>query len=271
MSPFATTAEIVDLYRTALGTDKRSQQVLKQFEDRLHSAPAAAVAEAAVYDFLNYRYLEPVPFEHPAFGGPDFECRYANVRFAVEVTALGDLAVTRTSGLIDEPQVDFLNLQGFVKLLRSRFSDKSRSPQARAYSGPRALFISARHFAANALFPYGIESFVRNVMIPRQSQKSETVRPSSKADEQLLEGFRRAYALIVFVHIGEGDCLMAGAIQHEPEYPLGIEVFHNLPFVRLRSQPNTGGSDLEWVIYEPQPFIHRFLPLAMRRVNRQSP
>lgn len=277
MGLFATLTEVVEIYRTALEKDGGSRHALKRFDDRVRAAPESAKAEAAVYDFLNHRHMRPVPFEDMTSGGPDFACQAGDTQFVVEVTALGEQAVTASSGQTNEPQVDFLNLEGFVKLLRSRFSDKSRSPQARKYSGPRVLAIAAQHIAANVLFPFGVQSFVRAVMPSAEAggrvtkDQARGVEATSDSDQQLIRAIRRAYALIIFFHIGGDDCFVAGAIQPNPEYPLDIDTFPDVPFARLLPVSDHSENDIEWVAYEPAPYVHRFLPAALRRIPQRSP
>jgi hypothetical protein len=155
--------------------------------------------------------------------------------------------------MTNEPQVSYIDLAALIRAFASRVSSKTTKPQARAYGGPRVLAIVAKHIAMSALFAEGVEGFATTAFCVKE--------------KSVFRAFRGAYAIVLLVQITGDSSWIAGAIHPEPAYILDIDVFPEVPFVRITPWPTTSEHlKTEWVIARPHPMKFLYLPRALRQV-----
>lgn len=257
MSLLGTITDVVAAYREYLATcnvTNASASPLKRFDRLFRSNEDSAHAEAATFDFLDQCHLRPRPLEDPSTGGPDFECSYGSLSFAVEVTSIGDVTLTKRSGMKSEPQVAFVDLPELVRGFDSRVSFKNSKQQARQYAGPRALTIVTKHIVTPALFAAGMEGFVSSVFCRKENG--------------VFVPFRRAYGLVLLLQITGDASFIVGALHPEPEHQVPIDAFPRVPFARIATWPPSNGHvAVEWVIARPYALKSLYLPAAFRKIG----
>lgn len=261
-----TVDDVVAYYRDVLASrsgGKKKTSHLKRFDTLLANNKAAAHAEAAVFDFLDLHHrLAPEIFEDASTGGPDFECTYGQRRFAVEVTSIGDVALTRRSNLphdAAETSADagaaFIDVQSLMQAFDSRLSAKNAKKQARVYDGPQVLAIVSTHIVSSVVPAVVVENFVREAFLKHEGRSIVPVR--------------RAYGLILFVQVTGDASFVVGAVHPAPTVPLGIEPFRRIPFARVAASNFEADARLltEWVVAQPEAHKSIYLPLELRRFS----
>lgn len=272
--------ELVGSYRDYLLFHEKlnpKQRVGTRFEERLKSSPESANAEAVAFDFLRSRNLEPRIHEDSSFGGCDFECTFGKMHFAVEVTTLGTENMTKASGIADDFELGFVDMEGIVSALRSRLSNKSSSWQTRKYAGPRVLFISTQHISSNVLFMGGLTEFLTGSskivvpISPTGGPAGESYMATDLANAAHLTKstsgevalFRRTYAIALFAGIDPGKAFVMGILHPEPDHDLPYDTFPEIPFARIVWPVQNNTVQVEWVIAHPQPHQSYYFPIEL--------
>jgi|SRR5581483_8007530 len=273
MSLALTISELVESYREYLQLHEAANPkllALTRFDQRLASCAEAARAEAAAFEFLRSRNLEPHLFEDPVTGGVDFECRPHSGSFAVEVTALQDDTVSQRSGVENETfGAGYVDMSETVALLRSRLSKKAS--QASRYKGPRVLVIASTHIASSMLFgtaaeelltgesqivvPVGPHGATGEIHMGTELKNAAALRSVDGA----VEVFRRKYALVLLLALHGNGCHVYGIAHPEPEHALDISTFPRVPFARLVWPIVENTLRVEWIVADPHPEQHYFL------------
>ena len=254
MSLLGTIADVVAGYREYLARYSGAAKLspLKRFDALMKANEDAAHAEAAVFDFLDLYKLQPRTLEDPSKGGPDFECAYGKLKFAVEVTNIGHPTLTRRSGMGNEPETTYINLPELLRALDSRLSAMASRGQARSYVGPRVLAIVTKHIVAAILPSAGLQEFASTAFLQRRNGTFVPVR--------------RAYSMILLVQITGDASFVAGAVHPNPEHPMPIDPFWRIPFARVTSASSSNDAVVtEWVIAQPDAAKVIYLPSALRR------
>lgn len=267
--------DVVAAYRSHLAGDV-GKKLLKRFDLRLKTAPGAARAEAITFDFLIGERLEPKVLEDASTGGADFECVSYGERFVVEVTALGDDAVTKSSGISDDlsgARAQYVDLNAMLLQLRSRVSGKVK--QVRSYALPAVVVIASAHPAACiSSSAGGIVEFMTggsSIAIPVGPQGATGEAFSSTAlreaaflrvnGEQSVELCRRELSAILMLTISLNGCRAMGMLHPEPHYPLPPYAFLEVPFARIKWPMTDDLLVVEWITKSPKAKEHPFVPL----------
>lgn len=271
---------LVESYRNYLDHHQAlnaKQLAATRFDQRLKSCPEAARAEAVAFDFLRSRNLEPRLLEDASSGGCDFECRFGETSFAVEVTALTDETMSERSGIDDNFELGYVDMPGMLGALRSRLSTKSSSKQVKKYEGPRVLFIGSQHMSTNILFMGGIEEFLTGsskIVVPisrnggpagesYMATDLENAAHLTKSASGQATLFRPTYAIVLLVGIDPDKSYIMGILHPEPEYALPYHVFPQVPFARVRWPIENNIVRVEWVIAEPRPHQSYYFPIEL--------
>jgi hypothetical protein len=273
--------EVLDSYRTYLLHDEATnphQQTLRRFDERLQSHPESAKAEAAVFEYLRQHNLHPQLAEDATTGGADFYCKVSETEVVVEVTAIGTEAFSSGSGMaddLDDCQVGYFNMPKMTALLRNRASKKTR--QVDQYHCPRVLVIAGFHSGSSILFgqsgieefmtggsmitiPLGPEGMVGSSYISADLGEAALIRPTITGGIELC---RRAYSAILLMAIHGAGSHVMGMLHPEPLHQLPDGAFAGVPFATLQWPIRDRELVVRWVIHDPDPERHYFLPITM--------
>jgi hypothetical protein len=278
---FTTLSEVVESYRTFLLHHQASypkQQALKRFDARLASHQEGATAEAACFEYLRSNRLDPRLLEDASSGGADFLCQFGEEEVMVEVTALGNAAVTSKSGIsheLDEIGAAFFDMQAMTAMLRSRASNKAR--QVSSHEGPRVLVIASEHpGAAVAFSQIGAEEFMTGgasitFHVGPQGATDEMHMSTALSEAAFIrraktggiEPCRRNYSAIMLMALHGRGAHILGLLHPEPIHRLPRGIFRHVPYARISWPVTNNEIAIEWVIDDPQPAQHHFLGIEL--------
>lgn len=283
-----TLAEVVESYRTYLLHHQAiypKQQALRRFDNRLASHREGAKAEAACFEYLRSNHLAPRLLEDASSGGADFVCAFGDQEVMVEVTALGNEAVTSGSGMsheLDEIGAGFIDMQSMTAMLRRRASNKA--PQVSSHVGPRVLVIASEHPAAAVVFgqlgaeefmtggssitfPVGPEETTGDMHMSTGLAEAAFIRSAKVGG---IEPCRRNYSAILLMALHGTGAHILGLLHPDPIHRLPRGIFRHLPYARLTWPVTNNEIFIEWVIDDPRPAQHHFFPVDLTDEERRG-
>ncbi len=236
-----------------------------KFQRLLEADPEAATAEAAVFSILKtYFRAEPEPADEPGTGGVDFVCRKDEEDMCVvEVTSLKPEAVAEKSGI---PAIADDDGGAFRMTTHQLFSTVcGKADQLADYPCPRVLAITSTHFASSFLMgTQGAEYLLTSepsltfpVGVPGAPVRMTTNLRSSAffgpgPNEQIAPR-RRSVSAVLLIGLFGDQSTVIGLLHPAPAYPLGIERFREVPFLRVANWPIVDGIiSTEWVVSGPE-------------------
>ena len=255
-----TTSAIVNSFADYLS--KRHPRNHRQFLSRLKDNPEAAQAEAVTFSLLTTLNLSPTVNETVNSGGLDFKCTPSTGEsFLVEVTSLNAAQAARRTRLPNTAEPT-----GSSYLLDNRklwdVVDSKMAQMADSHCA-HILVIVSFHIRAGAVFRTlptqylltGQPKLVTNLG-EHPSQRTDLadsifLRPTEAGK---IETYRRRLSAVVLVTVAEGQCSATGLVHPDPEIPLRLDGFQDIPFVRLRRWPIVDGRiETEWTVPQPGP------------------
>ncbi len=276
---------LVDYIRT----DARNN--LKSFQNRRRADPEAALAEAMVFGMLQQLQLKPTIEDEPGIGGADYLCTYWPIVFTdlgaweliVEATTLEPTAVERNSGWRNEVPDGITGgpFSMITERITARASDKVR--QLSKYKMPRVLAIVSSHIGANALLSSTLAA--QNVLISdaKISQpivgglatqitdlKSSAFLRCNPATGKVISQ-RQSISAVLLVNVAGDRSSVLGILHPEPLYPLNVDAFPEIPFVKIQRWPVENGEiRTEWVLGQPsgRDFKHQMIRHPGDNVSR---
>ena len=234
----------------------------KEFLSRLRDNPEAAQAEAVAFSLLNSLGLNPTLNETVKSGGIDFKCTpRTGEPFLVEVTSLNAGRVSERTKLPNTAEAG----GGAYQLDNRKVCEVVDSKMGQIASGPLAnvLVIVSFHIRARAVFgtlptqylitgqPKLVTPFGGQPLQQTDLADSIFLRPG---DAGKIVSSRHPLSAVLLVAATDGQCSVTGLVHPEPEIPLRLDGFREIPFVRLKEWPIVGGRiETEWTVPQPRP------------------
>lgn len=232
------------------------------YKKRLRESKDAALAEAVVYNFLKGYGLETSIHEDSSTGGLDFSCKKEAEEFLIEVTSIGDDAVSRRTGLPNNLVAD----EGFsfnllTQSIHQKIKDKVK--QSSNHPVPRVLVIVVQHWAKHFLLDVTeVERILTGdteIQINFGSSATKEVAPLKNSSfirlnkrGDALESCRKSISAVLVVSASESDCSVLGCLHPDPAYVFSHSIFSNIPFARLKNwSPKANKLEVEWVVHRP--------------------
>jgi hypothetical protein len=165
--------------------------------------------------------------------------------------------------------------------ITARTSDKVR--QLSKYKRPRVLAIVSSHIGANALLSSTLAA--QNVLIsdPEISQpigggratqitnlKSSAFLRGDPATGEVIAQ-RQSISAVLLVSVAGDRSSVLGILHPEPRYPLNIDAFPGIPFVKIQRWPIENGEiRTEWVLGQPsaRDFKHQMIRYSGDKLSR---
>jgi hypothetical protein len=265
----ATTEELQDSYVEYLRREVPNN--VKSFLNLKRESPEASLAETVVFGILRQLRLNPVVSDVYA-GGADFECTYRPIWFAdtgsqplvVEVTTLEPSAVERNSGWPIEAPSEISG--GPFSLLTDRIAARAsdKVPQLSKPKMPRVLAIVSSHIGADALLSNELAAkavLVSNPQITQPIGGGPASQTTDLRDSVFLRvdpvtgkviARRQSISAVLLVSVSGRSARVLGVLHPEPRYPLNIDSFPDIPFIKVRPWPVVGRQiELGWVLGQP--------------------
>jgi len=250
----------------------------ERFAHARHASPESATAEAITFGILQSLSLSPEVNESMGKGGADFLCTGSHLspalrrmveaspenRFLVEVSSLDPEAVTERTNIPNEFPEPFSG--GAFGLLTQAVCNtaKDKDKQLQDCGMPAVVAIASAHHGIGALFNKAAAQWCLvsdpQMTIPlndpeggRQTtnlRNSLFFRPG--ADRKTIVPCRQNISAILLIAVHGEHSEIYGILHPEPAFPLNIQFFPKLPFIRVKSWPITNGLiSTEWVVTAP--------------------
>lgn len=262
-NPADTLRDVLEGYRTYLGSNRDLANHCSQFLERERNYPVAAQAEAAVFSWLRAEKLEPVIYENPSTGGPDFKATHAKAnQFLVEATSIDSDVVAERSGL---PAVITRAGHGAYAYITEKLKKKAQD-KATQLSGqdlPTVLAITSNHAFATILmdgsaaerlmtsepqinFPIGggegyMSTDLRHSVFLRQSSLLDP------AGAPIIKPALRSIGAILLIALGHEGLQVAGLLNPDATNTFEPRWLANVPFVKFASVFPHQNVAIEWV------------------------
>jgi len=255
---------------------KEDKKTADRFDKNRKSDPEASVAEAITFQMLQTIGAHPKIHDKVGTKGPDFQCdasRWPQAgpqpqnHFMVEATSLNQDAISERSLLPKEmPEGLHGGAYGLVtKNICNKAKDKDR--QLDGYSMPGVLSIVSSHlysallFDSNAAetalvsgihFKHEIGSAVADPANYTDLEDSVFMKPGLKGSIVVC---RQNISAILLVSVYRDNSEIFGILHPEPKFPLNVNLFPNIPFIKLSQWPIVDGKiSTEWVVGSPSGF-----------------
>lgn len=244
----------------------------KKFQTTLTGNLEAASAEAVIFDLLRQSRLHPQPSDTPGTGGADFICSPdGREQFVVEVTAFGEDAVERQTGIPREGISGVYRIGMMTHALRTRIS--SKADQLSGYQFARVLAITTTHQLSFEPFGrMGAEALLSSD-VKLQIPLNDKVRVVTDLRDSIFFKYdddgnvvccRESISAILLVKINtyDGISCVLGILHPEPLHRFSIDNLPEVPFLRVSEWPiKKNELEWHWGIVNPRPraFTHSWL------------
>lgn len=255
------TTDIIESYKDYLFVKYPHHH--KNFCTRLDNHPESAKAEAVMFSILRSKFSDVKIGEDVSKGGADFLCISEESKFIVEVTSLESDAVSRQSGLKNE--IPENGAATWFKMITNKLRTKvsSKAGQVSGVDVPRILAITTEHMDGDILLGQRAAQFLltsdTKIEVPINKPIDKVGLATDLKDSVffrskngVLESCRKSISAILLVHTQADKCGMIGILHPDPAYQFSINLFPDVPFIRLKKWPPENNQiETEWVIHSP--------------------
>jgi hypothetical protein len=269
-----TTSEIIDSYRTYL--EVKYSDHFKKYCKRVDNQPESTKAEAILFSILRSTFSDIVIAEDISTGGVDFKCEADDSKFIVEVTSLEAESVVDQSGWKNKVEENgaFNSFSMITHKLRTKASGKA--DQVSGADMPRILAITTEHSGGNFLLgPHAARTLLTSdtkIKVPINSPEFNAGLATDLKDsvffrwkDGVVEACRQSISAILLISILSDKCLMVGILHPCPACVFPIQLFPEVPFVRLKKwPPDDHNIETEWVIHSPSMTEFLYRPITFK-------
>ncbi len=252
----------IESYKLLLEIKK--PEYFKQYLMREKHNPEASRSEAVIFSLLRQTTENVTVNEDISTGGVDFFCEGADHTLFAETTSIGIKATEKRSGLYNkiDPEIHAQAFSLITQTLRNRLSDKTT--QLANQVAARILFLTSEHIFGDTLLGVGAAKALftgdLNIAFQIDSPDSQSTLETKLGNaaffrfnsEGQIELCRTSISAVILCSIHSDKCNLVGLLNPKPTYPFPIEIFPQVPFIRLSRWPPTEKKlEMEWVIHEP--------------------
>lgn len=248
----------------------------RKFQNTLNANLEAAIGEIVIFDLLRQSRLKPQPSDIPGTGGADFICSpEGREQFVVEVTAVGEDAVERKTGIARGGPEGTFGYRVMTGAIRTRIS--SKASQLAGYQFARVLAITTTHrFTFGAFGREGSEALLTSDLkfqFPLGEPDPEFTAVTDLTNSIFFKPDRNGHIvrcresisaiLLVTINVHDGISCVVGILHPEPLHRFSVENLPEVPFLRLNEWPVKNNEiKCHWEIASPRPcaFTHSWLP-----------
>lgn len=256
-------SELVEEHRSWLRPF--GDQYLKKWNDLLKSQVEPAICEASTRKLLSDHDIKVEPYEDISSGGPDFLCTKNGKSFYVEVTCITKDAMTRATGLPNEPEGSGIcSSSSPTKRVLQEIVRKTK--QCANLNAPCIVVVCTLHQWGGMVVTSDIEiqklltgEPLIGATLELNSKRFEKLRWISelygalfarfaKTEEEKIEEARKTIsAVLMFAISAKNPWSVKGLLHPNPNHPFDRTLLPEIKFCRLAKEYQTGQLTIEWI------------------------